>query len=514
MRRSLTSSYFGAERATAPRGWVLAAIAPTIVGALGVAIAVVVGFVGVGQLYRATDAHAQERADVLAGALSARLDALTPEGRRAAIELAARRSGAELMVVESSGAVIQDATARPLSPTIARGLLQTGRGRSRTSLGSARFSARPVGGRGSGRSLIVFVHPLSAEPAARASATALAALVILLVGTAAAFAYAVSRDVEFGVGYLTERIGQMASLRIEPTGEPVPVRTVDEIGVLTGAFNDLVGRFAEAERLYRENLRRADDADRDRAAFLATVSHELRSPLNAILGFADVLLAEVDGPLTRDAREEIEQIRESGQHLSSLINDILELSALEGGQLHLALDRVDVRSVAEGVIKEASALTRDGRVALSLEGAEPVFARADARRVRQILTNLVGNAVKFTEEGDVVVQISKHGGYARVSVRDSGPGISEAERVLIFDEYRQTRDESRRHRGTGLGLAIARRLAVMHRGAIVVDSAVGRGSTFDLLLPLWTIEDDARRDEKRKATEERRARRMRGRGLA
>src|SRR5450432_4322719 len=120
------------------------------------------------------------------------------------------------------------------------------------------------------------------------------------------------------------------------------------------ACNELVNRFAEAEKSYRLNLERAHAADRDRAAFLAAVSHELRSPLNAILGFADVLMEEVDGPLTTDAREEVEQIRASGAHLLDLINDILEFSALEGGQLKLSRAQVDLTAVAGEVLREAT----------------------------------------------------------------------------------------------------------------------------------------------------------------
>ena len=170
--------------------------------------------------------------------------------------------------------------------------------------------------------------------------------------------------------------------------------------MLAGSFNALVGRFAAAERTYRDNLARASAADRERAAFLAAVSHELRSPLNAILGFADILVTEVDGPLTPDAREEVEQIRGSGAHLLELINDILEFSAIESGQLKLSRAQVDLAPLANEVVREAAgAPRRQARLAPHAGGDRRATRDADARRVRQILTNLVGNAIKFTNAG-------------------------------------------------------------------------------------------------------------------
>ena len=299
--------------------------------------------------------------------------------------------------------------------------------------------------------------------------------------------YLVANPVTHGrdVAFVTSHVRRMAQVRSAPTGEPVPVRTMDEVGALTSAFNELVGRFAAAERSYREDLERVQSADRDRSAFLATVSHELRSPLNAILGFADILLAEVDGPISATAREEVEQIRDSGQHLLDLINDILEFSALEGGQLKLTRARVDVAAVVADVLREAAPLVGDKPVTLTGETTERVLAFADTKRVRQIVTNLVSNAVKFTRRGAVTVTVARHGSYARVSVADTGPGISAAERAVIFDDYKQTSEERKRKRGTGLGLAIARRLVLMHGGAIQVESELGQGSTFRVFLPLY-----------------------------
>jgi signal transduction histidine kinase len=128
-----------------------------------------------------------------------------------------------------------------------------------------------------------------------------------------------------------------------------------------------------------------------------------------------------------------------------------------------------------------------------VQGEPGVFAHADARRVRQILQNLVGNAIKFTQQGEVSVAVFGEGSRARISVRDTGPGISPAERAMIFEEYRQAGDERTMRRGTGLGLAITRRLVLMHGGMIEVESQVGRGSRFDVTLPMWFESPGSRR---------------------
>src|SRR5690606_5200157 len=189
----------------------------------------------------------------------------------------------------------------------------------------------------------------------------------------------------------------MARQDADPAGKPLPLRSADQIALLTSAFNVLVGRFAAAEQAYRRNLTGAMAYDRDRTAFLAALSHELRTPLNAILGFTDVLLSEVDGPLDRDARENLQIVRASGDHLRTLINDVLDLSALESGELRLDSGPVDVLVVAEGVVREAQVNAQWKPLVVVLQG-EHAIAWGDPVRVRQIIGNLVSNAVKFTSE--------------------------------------------------------------------------------------------------------------------
>jgi|GEM_PF-302129 len=481
-----------AFRTRAPRlrsGWPFLPLGPLLVVIIGLAVAFGIGLVGLDQLSRAGDEHAEARAELLAATVAARLGALPPARRLEATQLAARRSGAELLVVTTKGDIIHDHTLGAPDRTALEKMLATGRGVAEMRMGRARYAVRAVGAQADPRAprLVVLVPEPRAAVGANALASALAALAVLLLGVAAGVAYAVSRDVTRDVDFITDRVRTMAQVRTEPTGELIPLRTMDEVGVLTATFNKLVGRFGKASGAYRGDLARASAADRERAAFLAAVSHELRSPLNAILGFADILMEEVDGPLSASAKEEVEQIRGSGQHLLGLINDILEFSALESGQLRLSRSRVDVFALAHEVVKEARGLVGDKPLVVRAFG-EPLIARVDGRRVRQILGNLVNNAIKFTQQGEVVVRVHREGMMAAFLVSDTGPGISPQERAVIFEEYKQARSERYRRRGTGLGLAITRRLVMLHNGKISVESELGRGSTFKVMLPIGNID--------------------------
>ena len=483
--------------------WPLLPLAPAVVLVLGIAVAVAIGALGLSNLATESDHHAAARADLLVATIAARIAPMSIEERLETLQGAARKTGAELVVVNPGGDVLVDASlGRTQKSELSRAVAEHA-GEAITGLGRARFATRALELPPAKGYLIAFVRAPSTPEGGPALLRALIALTTLLVGVAAAVAYAVARDANKDVEFVARRVRGMIHVRAEPTGEAVPVRTMDEVGALTVAFNALVDRFTAARRGYQNDLERVHAGDRDRAAFLAAVSHELRSPLNAILGFADILMAEVDGPLSPEAREEVEQILGSGKHLLDLINDILELSALESGQLKLSRMRIDLAAIAGDVVREAAGLVGSRPVAVRTEGQSAVYASADPRRIRQVVTNLVGNAIKFTQAGEVVVDVGQEGRFARLSVRDTGPGISSQQRVLLFQEYKQTNEERARRRGTGLGLAISRRLALMHGGTIQVESELGRGSTFKVLLPLWegtsgrkrTADDPSREEE-------------------
>jgi signal transduction histidine kinase len=467
------------------RAWPLLPIAPTIVVVIGVLAALAIGVVGMEHLSQVGGDHAAARASTLADVVAARIRSLPATARVEAIKLAAHRTGAEMLLVGRDGEVIVDASLGTMTEPYIRQIAARHDGHASTRFGEARFAVRPVDLLPTRQDLVVLVAVPETPEGAPALVSALLALTAILVSMAATVGYFVGRDATVDVLFVTDRIARMARERSGPSGELVPVRAIDEVGNLTSEINELMERFASAERTYRANLERARAADRDRAGFLAAVSHELRSPLNAILGFADVLATEVDGPLGASAREEVDQIRGSGMHLLELINDILELSALEGGQLRLSRSRVDLAMVAGDVVREAAGVLGGKPVQLRVTGESDVYAYADARRVRQIMQNLVGNAIKFTQRGEVVIALQRDGSRALIRVTDTGPGISVAERAAIFEEYRQAGEASVRRRGTGLGLAIARRLVLMHGGLITVDSELGKGSSFTVTLPLW-----------------------------
>ena len=472
----------------AGRGWPFVPLAPLVVVFVGLAVALGIGLVGLDHLARAGDEHASARAELVAATVAARLSQLPVERRLDATQLAARRTAAGILVVTPDAHVVHDVTLGAPDHAALERMLADGKGVAQLRLGRARFAVRPIGPASDAPRLVVLVAEPPTSQGAPGLVTALLALAVLLLGVAAAVAYAVSRDVTRDVDFVTHRIDGMAQVRTEPTGELIPARTMDEVGLLTTAFNKLVGRFGKAEKAYRQDLARASAADRERAAFLAAVSHELRSPLNAILGFADILMEEVDGPLSASAQEEVEQIRGSGAHLLTLINDILEFSALESGQLKLTRGRVDLTGLANEVVREARGLVGEKQLTVRVEGEPSLVARVDGRRVRQILGNLVNNAIKFTQRGEVIVRVAREGPLASFSVTDTGPGISPQERAVIFDEYKQARSERMKRRGTGLGLAIARRLVTLHHGKIQVESELGRGSTFKVLLPVGNID--------------------------
>lgn len=463
--------------------------------AFGVALAVLFGIVGLRQLSSQSEASAAARAELVATTLAARLGKLAPESRHDIVDRASRRGTSSIWLVDPKGRILEEAQTGAVTIDLPiQRVLRERAGEIFTSRGSVRFSAHAV--EGAHVTVIAATEVPDTPEGSRALVAALATLCALLTGVATAVAFAVSRDVRLDVDDLARRIQEISARGRETTDraqDVVPVPALDEVGDLAIAFDALVERFAAAEKTYADALARIEEIDRERATFLATVSHELRSPLNAILGFADILSSEVDGPLVGEAREEVAIIKQSGLHLLGLINDILELSAIASGQLRLARAEVELAPIVEEVIKEATGLRGDKPVQLRVEKlSERCVAWADARRVRQILGNLVGNAVKFTPRGEVVVQLSSDPYYATIRVRDTGPGIKPEEREAIFDEYRQGGDRRARRRGTGLGLAIARRLALMHGGSIRLESELGSGSTFVLKLPVRSPDGSGR----------------------
>ncbi|MFO0549271.1 MAG: HAMP domain-containing sensor histidine kinase [Polyangiaceae bacterium] len=465
-------------------------IAPLIVVVIGLATAATLVGLALTQIRRTSDREAQHRADVVATTMAARLRYTALEDRGPFIAQAAQGSGTELMLVTQDGQTVVNASLDDVSQSAVLDMLVSEAGVIETASGRQRYATRPLGPPLEHLSVVAFVAAPATPPETLDLAQAVAALTALLVGVAAAVTYAFARAAHDEVAYVRKRIADMANPESAVSGQPIPIRALDEVGVLTSAFNTLVDRFIAAEKSYRADTREAARTDSERLEFLAGLSHELRTPLNAILGFTHVLESGVDGPLTQDTRESLEVIRTSGEHLRTLIDDILDLSALETGELKLARRAVDVAGVAEEVVREARAVARHKPLDLYLDAERGVFANADKRRVRQILTNLVTNAVKFTPRGSVTVRIVQSGdGWVTIAVADTGYGIAESEREAIFEAYRQATSTHARQGGAGLGLTTVKRLVELHGGDIRVESAVGRGSTFTFRLPSATVEE-------------------------
>ena len=227
-------------------------------------------------------------------------------------------------------------------------------------------------------------------------------------------------------------------------------------------------------------------ASRHKSEFLANMSHELRTPLNAIIGFSQVLRQGLFGEINAKQEEYLDDILASGNHLLDLINDVLDLSKVEAGQVELDVATFSLREALErGVVMVRERATKNG-VSVSLELATDVdLVDGDERRVRQVVFNLLSNAVKFTpRDGSVVVASARENGEVLVSVTDTGPGIAVDDQERIFEEFQQTDAGLQQREGTGLGLALSKRLVELHRGRIWVESRAGHGSRFVFTLPL------------------------------
>jgi PAS domain S-box-containing protein len=256
-----------------------------------------------------------------------------------------------------------------------------------------------------------------------------------------------------------------------------------QIAVAVENIRAYEARRGEAER-ERQTAERLREVDRMKSQFLANMSHELRTPLNSIIGYSEVLIDGDDGELTDEAMEDVQVIHQSGQHLLEIINDILDLAKIEAGEMKMDRRPLDLTKSISEAIQFAQVLVKDKPITLRFEPGSAPTVMADAIRLRQIVMNLVSNAVKFTETGGVVVSTGTlENGYAYVKVKDTGIGIAPEHINAIFEQFRQVDGSStRRAGGTGLGLTITRHLVHMHGGEISVESELGVGSTFTFTL--------------------------------
>ncbi len=235
----------------------------------------------------------------------------------------------------------------------------------------------------------------------------------------------------------------------------------------------------------QDKSRQLEEASKHKSQFLANMSHELRTPLNAILGYTELITDGVYGETPEKVNDALKRITTNGKHLLGLINDVLDLSKIEAGQLTLSLSDYSMKDVVHSVYGAVEPLAAEKKLDFKAEIAPDMSAGlGDERRLTQVLLNLVGNAIKFTDEGEIVIKASQSNGTFSVAVCDTGPGISEDDQKKLFQEFQQADSSTTKKKGgTGLGLAISKRIIEMHGGKIWLESQVGRGSTFAFTVP-------------------------------
>jgi signal transduction histidine kinase len=287
-------------------------------------------------------------------------------------------------------------------------------------------------------------------------------------------------------------------------GVPIGVLALarSDVRPFTNKQIDLVSTFADQAAIAIENVRLFEEvqartselaktvedleiASQHKSQFVANMSHELRTPLAAILGYAELMqegFYESQGPKSLDA---LTRIRSNGKHLLGLINTVLDIAKIESGQFTLNMAEYAIESVVETVRSATESLAQNKKLAFKTEVAKSLpIGLGDEQRLTQVLLNLVGNAIKFTDTGEVRVTAEAVNGHFNVTVADTGPGIPPAEQTRIFEQFHQVDSSLTKAKGgTGLGLATAKQIVEMHGGRICVDSTVGKGSTFQMKIP-------------------------------
>jgi two-component system, NtrC family, sensor kinase len=410
-------------------------------------------------------------------------------------QVIAHTTNISLVLADTNFGALPQVHAALASPATAHGVVTNGRDPQGTEALSAFEMVDPPGWR-------VFVEePLSEafapiQAAIWRTAALLAVFLLVAIATSVLLARNLARPIEAIQSAAAKMGSGVLSQRIE-------ISSRDELGALAGEFNRMAARLEafyaglEQEVQMRtrelamalaeldEKSRELEAASRHKSEFLANMSHELRTPLNAISGFSQMLRKQLLGEINEKQAEYLDDILSSARDLLSLIDDVLDLSKVEAGQIDLQVAPFSLPGALErGVVIVRERATKGGvRVSLSSDpGVATVMG--DERRIRQVIFNLLSNAVKFTPAGGTVdIAAAQRDGEVRVSVRDTGPGIAPEDQDRIFEEFQQAAAGREQREGTGLGLALSKRLVELHGGRIWVDSELGRGSTFVFTLP-------------------------------
>jgi signal transduction histidine kinase len=283
--------------------------------------------------------------------------------------------------------------------------------------------------------------------------------------------------------YQGDLIGALAVRRNEPgVFSPEIVRLLEAFATQSA----IAVRNAHLFKEIAQKSRELEIASQHKSQFVANMSHELRTPLAAILGFAELMQEGFYEPLGQKSLDALTRIRSNGKHLLGLINTVLDIAKIESGQFNLNLSEYALDGVVETVRAATEALAETKKLTLKTEVTESLpIGLGDEQRLTQVLLNLVGNAIKFTDAGEVRVSVTTVNSHFAVSVLDTGPGIPEEHQARIFEQFHQVDSSNTKAKGgTGLGLAIAKQIVEMHGGRIWVESTPGKGSNFQMELPI------------------------------
>ncbi len=335
----------------------------------------------------------------------------------------------------------------------------------------------------------VLVERPTAEAYAPLYASMLRTSVLLLVGLgmAALASFLIGRRVIRPVEVLRQGAAQIGAGTLS---HRIAIHTGDELEALATEFNQMAAQLQESyaglEQKVEKRTRELEIANKHKSQFLANMSHELRTPLNGIQGYTELIMDGIYGEVPEKIKEVMGRIQQSGNRLLGLINAVLDLSKIEAGRITLSLVDYSMQGVVQTVFTAVEPLAAEKHLALRVTVPPDLpVGKGDEQRITQVLTNLVGNAIKFTEVGEVGVQVTLANGTFMVAVSDTGTGIGEADQQKVFEEFQQADSSSTRKKGgTGLGLTIAKKIIEMHGGRIWVESSLGTGSTFQFTLPV------------------------------
>ena len=303
------------------------------------------------------------------------------------------------------------------------------------------------------------------------------------IALALALGYAISWSIIGPLQQVDTRFQQIAA---GDFSQKIEVLNQDELGTLAANLNKMSAELGQLYRQIEEKSKQLEAANKHKSDFLARVSHDLRTPLNSIIGFTRIVLRRMEGQLPDLQKENLKKVLISSEHLLTLINELLDLAKIDAGKMEAIAVAFRIEDVINMTTVTVEPLLKDGRVRIVREiaaGLPPM--KTDRDKLKQILFNLLSNAAKFTEQGEIRVSAARENGNLKLDVADSGIGMKTEALEHIFEEFQQAeKNTASRYGGTGLGLAIVRKFAILLGGDVAVESELGKGSKFTITIPI------------------------------